>query len=655
MNTIKLFVVLVLSFFLLGASANLAYAADIDIRTPTSPSGNPSTTVTVSFTAENQHATDSRTIIFQSTELMHITDNSYKMPAPIISSITLDAGAQQTVSFNVNFPITLSGVYKATITAQDASNAANKDTMDYTLNVNPVGGITVSGLDGNKLKFSGPEDSEISNTFTIKNTGSIPYTPTLTITGDFEDTDENLITFDVASIGTIKTGETKTVTVTTLIPDGMTIDKYTGTVDITTGTTATSTFNIEIDVEPQTCSDGRVSDGDFISGPTVGNIRVEIDEPNDGDDFKPGDTIEIKVDVKNEGSDDYDVIVEAILYNIDTDEEVASVESDSEKVKEDKKQTFELNLEIPSDEDLDTDDTYMLYIKAYDDGNEDEDCNYDSVGLDFKRNNYDVIIDSFDIAPQIASCGSIVSFKVGVLNIGEKDQDDVYIRLSAPSLGIDQQSSKFDLDDYSGNDNDMVTTFTFATPKDASEGEHPVEAFVYFRDGKSSKSKMGTLTLKSCQAQGSGATINAPKTSFTINAGSVLTIPFTVKNNEATSKTYFVEVMATGWGESVTQQATLSAGQEATTYAYVNVNIDTGAGDYVAVINVKDGSSLIASKNINVKVESTTTPTGGTTYKPTTTWGSFWRNLSNSATALVVGVLILVVLVVLLIVILTRR
>jgi len=98
--------------------------------------------------------------------------------------------------------------------------------------------------------------------------------------------------------------------------------------------------------------------------------------------------------------------------------------------------------------------------------------------------------------------------------------------------------------------------------------------------------------------------INTPKTSYTVTQGNTLTISFTVKNNEKTSKSYALEVLATGWGESVTQQATLSAGQEATTYAYFDVKSDAPVGDYVAIINVKEGSSIVASKGISVKIES---------------------------------------------------
>jgi uncharacterized membrane protein len=280
--------------------------------------------------------------------------------------------------------------------------------------------------------------------------------------------------------------------------------------------------------------------------------------------------------------------------------------------------------------------------------------------MELTRNNHDVVADSFTTSPSSASCGSTVNFKVNTLNIGTKDEENVYVRLLEPSLGLDLESQKFDLEAYDEDDNEMIVSFNFKIPNNAEVKEYVPEAVVYFNNGKSSKTFDGNLKVTSCQSgttpvTGSGATINLPKTSYTTTAGSTLTIPFTVRNNEASSKSYTLEVLANGWGEMVSQSVSLAAGQEITTYAYVNVGSNTNAGDYVAIINVREGSSVISSKSASVRVESSGTPSGSSTYSQTTTLGSIWRNLANSTTALIVGVLILVALVVLLIVLLAKR
>jgi len=658
MKSINLFVIFVLGLFLIGTGMTSVSAADIEISGVSTPSGDPLHTVTVTFTATN-HAAVLRTIIFTSTDITHIITPEYSIPAPQIPGITLNAGESKQVSFGISIPSTLSGSYDGAITAEEFGNSANQDTLSYILTVNPLADIKILDLDSGKLKMTGSEDSDISTHFKIKNTGSVICTPNVAISGDFEDDNNNAILFDSITVNPINPGDELTITVSAEIENGINIGTYMGTADVTTEyPDVTESFPVEVNVEPEICEDGRVSDEDPISSSSSGNLRISIDEPDNGDNFRIGEDLKISVKVKNENDDNMDVVVEAILYDIDNDEEVVSVESDSEEIKENKNKDFDLTLEIPSDENLDDDDTYILYVKAYEDGDEDKNCNYDSVGLDLNRNNYDVIIKSFTAEPSVASCNDMVNFKVEVVNIGKKSEDDVYIRLLSSALGIDQSSTKFDLDEYDKSDNDMIKTFTFTTPKNAEEKEYSIEAIVYYRDGRYSKSDFASLTLKNCAPKniwGTGATINAPQTSFSVKQGGLLTLPFTVRNNEATPKTYTIEVLATGWGESMTETKTLIAGQEIIIHAYVNINSDATQGSQAAIINVKEGSSIIASKSVNVNIQAVgTTGTGAVTVnQPTTVLGSFLKN--NGDWLLISGVLILIILVVLLMVLVAKK
>lgn len=657
MKIMKTIFVLFLSLILFGATSVLG--ADLDILSINSPSGNPGENVIVEISIENTNDAEQRTVIFESTVPTHVSNAEYTLSQPQIASVTLNPEETKDVQVTLALPSTLAGSYLATLTARDALDATNLDNQDYTVNVNPVANLEVSDLESGKEVIEGPEDSEKSVLFTLENTGSLSYNPVITVTGDFSDGDRE-VDFDVTEPGVLNPGNSKAITLVANIPDRMDLGVYTGSVEISTGhSSADTSFDLELYVEPEVCEDGRVSDGDTISGPRVGNVRVELNEPDDGDSFNMGENLEVKIEVANEDDKDLDIVVEAILYNIDQDEEVASVESDSEEVEEGKNKDFEVYLEIPVDEDLDEDDTYILYVKAYEDGDEDENCNYESVEVELDRNKHDVMVDLFTVTPSNPDCGDRVTFKVGVLNIGTSDQDNVYIKLFSSELDIDVTSDRFDLESYDEDDNDMLKTFTVSLPRNIDSGAYSVESIVFFKDTKESKSSFITVNVDSCEYDpgASGASITPARSSFSADQGDVLVIPFTVKNNEDSSKIYSIEVLATGWGESVYQQATLSAGQVAAINAYVSIDADASTGSQIAVINVKEGNNVLASESVTINVQGTDEGdevTGGATYQPTTTWGSFWRNLGNSATALVVGVLILIALIVLLIVVIRR-
>ena len=111
--------------------------------------------------------------------------------------------------------------------------------------------------------------------------------------------------------------------------------------------------SLRLDVQPLACQpNARTRD-----------LRLdEIDQPDDGDDFEPGDEINVQFDINNDGSDDIDVRIEAILYNPDNGR-VEDSFKDTENINENDEQTVEFKLEI----DTDIDEDLELYIKVFDD------------------------------------------------------------------------------------------------------------------------------------------------------------------------------------------------------------------------------------------------------------------------------------------------
>lgn len=421
------------------------------------------------------------------------------------------------------------GTIKVTqVDAEGNVVADNFKEISYTINVedsNPS--ITFTGLndEDEELVFTGEEDSQSVEEFTITNNGNIVLNDLQIVfpdvNGEFEDSDGNKITFSyrLGTEGNYDSVDlvTKTIDLTELavgaslvvsiranIPDDIELDIYSEDIlvksnsfeELNTGL-VDNNFDINVRVEPEVCKDGRVSDEKSVGGPNQGNLRIKIDNPDDGDDYKIGEEIEIEVEVENRENKDMDFVVEAILYNLDKNEEIVTVESDSMEVEEDSKEDFDLILKIPiDDEDLDESDTIMLYIKVYEDGDQDQFCNYDSVEIEIERENDQVIVNTFTINPIVASQGDMISFRVGVENVGTDKQNDVYIQIKNIELGLDLTSLVFDLKKYDKNGNDQVKTFTFNLPKNAEAKEYNIEAIVHFDKERETESAFGKLIVE---------------------------------------------------------------------------------------------------------------------------------------------------------------
>src|SRR3989344_5671880 len=177
----------------------------------------------------------------------------------------------------------------------------------------------------------GPENTQREASFTVINTGDANLTNILFSNNVQLSDGTHLMTlsFDPTSIAALNTGTSQSVRAIAVIPDNMDLGTYSGTVNLTTGSIQKST-NLEIIVSPELCEDGPQGNG----------IIIDIENPEDGDSFKPGEDIELSVNVENTGTSDEKFIVKAYLYNIDSGKRIATAESDEKEVAEDEDLPF---------------------------------------------------------------------------------------------------------------------------------------------------------------------------------------------------------------------------------------------------------------------------------------------------------------------------
>lgn len=599
----KLFLGFILFLSVIFAFESVNAVGGLSITSVGNMTGNPGSSQTATITISSSYMMD--TVTLTSSNL--VGPSSSVISAPSITSLTSVNGTASR-SFTVNIPYIHTGAYRGNITA--TYNTSDYAIMDYQVTVNGVANLTASTY---SLTLKGEESDSVTKTFTIYNKGSYNLT-NLSMSNDidFSDDDGENITLTLSGLpSNLQPGESATITVKASVGKHVDIGTYKGKIYVndTVRTAANLAVDTTIQVQPEICEDG-----------IVGNLEVTLDEPSDGDDFAPGETIHVEVNARNNNDDDMDVIVEAILYNIDEGDEVESVESDSIEIKDGEKEDFDLDLEIPVD--IDDEDEYILYVKAYEDGDEDKHCNEDSVELNIEREKHDVVIKSVKITPSSAKAGEDVVVSVNVLNIGNSDEDDVYIKLFNNFLVLELESDKFDLGKYDEKDDSATKTFYFTLPKDANAETYSIETIVYYDDGDASDSEFVTLTVtnggeevpeEGAVVTTSEVSISVPDAIISAQEGSSFSIPVKVTNAGTKIASYELEIVNTeDWTEpTTTKTVTLGTGQSTTIYLYLQVKGNVTEGKHSATVNLKSGTDILATKTVTIDVSKKTTGAGG--------------------------------------------
>lgn len=233
-----------------------------------------------------------------------------------------------------------------------------------------------------------------------------------------------------------------------------------------------------IDAESQRNSTSRtieiVDTPGFCDDTTSGDFSITIDDLDSGDEFTIGENISFTVNVENDGDDDMSVYVEARLYDL-TDEDEVSIVKVKKTIDEGDDMDYSMKLTVPYDVDEDHD--FIIQIKAYESGNEDDNCNEESISVSLEREPNMVVLDRAYSSSEQVDCNMYFDFTARVANAGSQDEEDVKFRIYNTELGIDA-SKVFDLD--SGDKETMY--FNFLIPANAVPKNYTLNMIVYYDD-----------------------------------------------------------------------------------------------------------------------------------------------------------------------------
>ena len=608
---LSILAVMMLSAFAVSAATDGNLTAGFQ---DSSLSANPGQTVTFSVDVSNLDTVNDFTASFSSTALV---DATHSVPAPSIGNMNVVKSTTSTKGIDVVVPAVAAGTYAGTLTV--SSSQGDSVDLPYTLTVNPVASYS---LDKSSVTLNGQSSTNTEADVTVTNTGSVDLTTFSAVyAGDVEDNDGDFLTLTYDYPATLAPGAQGTFTVHIDIEKGMDVETYLGTVSLTVNSIV-KTVSVEMNVMPQICDEGK-----------TGDLSVSIKNPDSGDDFAPGDEVSIDVEVENTYSKDMDVGVEAILYNMDEDDNIITIKSDVQEIQDGDDETFNLDMIIPSS-DVDDEDTYILYVKAFEDGSEDDNCDYDSVELNIERDDNMVVFNEMTFTPDVVRAGEKVHVVVEFENAGLDDQKNVFAEIKEPELGLDAKSEKVDLDAYDEADNDYVWQFDFTVPKNAVNGDYYLQAKVYFNDDEEANSELIKLTVSDGAATAEEAgqivagdvTVTAEQGTLSLKDGqSKFTLPLVLENNGDSALKVKLDVSEfSAWAEliSVESPEKLNPGDKYHVYVYLKPKDGVQPGVHNLRVNLRNDAGLVSSKLMAIEIPSepkddtTSLPAGAAVVEP---------------------------------------
>lgn len=444
------------------------------------------------------------------------------------------------------------------------------------------------------------EPGEVATaTFQIKNDGSADISNIIfTHDIDLTDNDDNAIRLRFSDPGTITAGNSANVTITVDADSLIDINTYSGIVTVASGSLE-DTFNFAISIEPVICDFG-------IQGST---LILDIEDPDNNDDFKPGDRLRIKANVENTGTKDVDVKAEAFLFG--DEDEIEGAASEVQNIDNNDDEDFTFFMDIPLDSRrIERDQEYSLIIKAFDDDNERLLCTQTRIDLDVNLDSDDLKIDDkiTRFEPASVSCGEIATATVSVINVGDDDQDNAFITLKNSRLGVNERTASFDIDDFDSDENNFVTRrIQFKISENAENGEYIFDAAVNY--GRKITNTLMNLIVTGCGGAGfdefqpSMSEISVVSGSINAKEGDVISVPVRMTNNGA-QDLFSVEVVNADEFAEPTGSNTVSidSGQSLTVFVLLKIKERVNPGRYSATLTLLRSGAVSGSDALIVDV-----------------------------------------------------
>lgn len=438
---------------------------------------------------------------------------------------------------------------------------------------------------------------------------------------------------------TINQNDSEIVTATFTLPSGHGGQSMAGTINATGtgGSTSSTAFSVSI-TSTSTASnfcayDGGVSTNQGKLGVKIKDLKVTgfgDDKGNDEIEVLPLDEIEVEVKVENKGNFDVDDIsIEWGLAESDLSEFIIDLDEVKEvNIKDGDEEIFTFTFTITEKElEVDFDElgsSYVLFVRAtgtIDDNNAgaldgQDTCASTMADVRIEQEDNFVVLYDLEFTNNIA-CGSELHITADVYNIGDRDQDDVAVKISNAELGISELVSYNEIEAFKDERLDVFIEI----PEDADEKSYVFNLEVIDEDGdvyendydsELSRFNMVVTVVGSCGV-GTTAVVSASLESGG-KAGESMAIKATITNPGDSSSTYNINAAGfASWANSVDvspETLIIGAGESRDTKFVFDVKKDA-SGEKTFNIEVLSEGQFVMSQPVSVQIEKSGFSLGG--------------------------------------------
>lgn len=235
-----------------------------------------------------------------------------------------------------------------------------------------------------------------------------------------------------------------------------------------------------------------------VGGKTSKNL---VDGETIDDEAKPGDTVEFRVEVKNNfpsGSLKIeDISVKVTIEGIDDGDDLEEESSNFNlNANSDKRVTLKFQAPIEVEED-----SFDVLIEA--EGEDKNGTNHNAemrLRLDVDKETHKLIITRKSLSPDAVSCNrKNVQLATTAINIGNEDEDDVTFEVLGPGLNLDLKDDVGRLDADPNEDSSRFSKiYSFSVPNDVEAGSYPITLRTLYDQDRKKAEETVTLNVNDC-------------------------------------------------------------------------------------------------------------------------------------------------------------
>ena len=240
---------------------------------------------------------------------------------------------------------------------------------------------------------------------------------------------------------------------------------------------------------------------------SITNLDVRVggsknSDLNNGDKIsigaKPGDEIEFELEIRNTFTDKTeieDIEVEIIIKDIDDRNDLENGAKDFDlDARDDKNIRIDFKIPLEVEEGI-----YDVIIKI--NGLDENDITHEIewiLNLEVVKENHKVIINKLYLNPEIVSCNRIVNLETELVNIGDSNEDDVYLEIINDLLEIYIKEDNIELEEGL-DDIRYEDSFRLVIDEFIASGTYPILVHAYYDDIRLRNSKTVDLIIKDCE------------------------------------------------------------------------------------------------------------------------------------------------------------